>query len=219
MAHNLYRRFPGRSDWQRNNDSRFRTLWRHCRALRHHAYHTLLLACLCAIALSGDCYSGILAVQFRALPQDPTPMFPLQWFPSAENPWGRQLNPKRQAPTGGFDACYFSLNAPTRPVAREHVPTASSRGVPEKTGIPPEKFAAYWVGRLHIGAARDYRPDCGYDNINMRILVDGHVIMQSKRSDNGFLRQFMKPVHLQPGDYLLEIELGGLPPQTVFELH
>ena len=47
----LYHRFAGRSDWQRNNDGRFRTLWRHCRALRRHCYYTLLLAYLCAIGI------------------------------------------------------------------------------------------------------------------------------------------------------------------------
>ena len=156
MMRDFYRRFPGRSDWQRTNDGRFRTLWRHCRALRHHAYYTLLLACLCAIGIGCAWWPYIGDADFQPADARQERRFPLLWFPPADNPWGRQLNPKRQVPTSGFDACYFSLNAPTRLVAREHVPTASSRGVPEKTGIPPEKFAAYWVGRLHIGAARDY---------------------------------------------------------------
>ena len=39
----LYHRFAGRSDWQRNNDGHFRTLWRHCRALRRHCYYLSLI--------------------------------------------------------------------------------------------------------------------------------------------------------------------------------
>jgi hypothetical protein len=213
----LYRRFPGRSDWQRNNDGRFRTLWRHCRALRYHAYHTLLLACLCFIALHSGWNPGILTAHYKTPREAPTPTFPLDWFPLAENPWGRYFNPQRQAPTTGFIAYYFNLKQPNRVIASENVPIVNSRGVPEAHNIIPEAFGAYWVGRLHITQTRHYSPPQNSDGVNMRILLNGHVIHQTRRSDGSLKKPL--PVYLQPGDYLLEIELGGLPPRTDFFPH
>ena len=205
MMRDFYRRFPGRSDWQRNNDGRFRTLWRHCRALRHHAYYTLLLACLCAIGIGCAWWPYIGDADFQPADARQERRFPLLWFPPADNPWGRQLNPKRQVPTSGFDACYFSLNAPTRPVARERVRQIAIKEAASGYGIAPNDFAAYWAGTLHVPAAgADY--SFSPQGRDVRILLDGRVVYHS---EGGRLRTGERPVTLTAGDYLLEVEFGG----------
>lgn len=201
----LYHRFAGRSDWQRNNDGRFRTLWRHCRALRRHCYYTLLLAYLCAIGIGCVWYPDSGGADFNLDDVGRPPRhFPLPWFPLANNPWGRQFNPQQRAPAKGFDVYYFDLKAPTRLVARERVHHIFMEGEAVRHGIAPNDFAAYWAGTLYVPVAATYT--FNLQAREARVLLDGHVVYLSE--SGAFYRQ-NRSVTLAAGDYLLEVESGG----------
>lgn len=196
--------------------------WRHATAFRRLGCAVLLLALLLTAAALFMPHPATLSSLPKATVSSITVVAKLDSFPLAANAWRDELDLDGEVPASGYAAHYLERyrlddNKRRRIIARENVPIVNSRGVPEAHNIIPEAFGAYWVGRLHITQTRHYSPPQNSDGVNMRILLNGHVIHQTRRSDGSLKKPL--PVYLQPGDYLLEIELGGLPPRTDFFPH
>ena len=96
---------------------------------------------------------------------------------------------------------------PERLIAKEHVNHIRVLyAYDEFKRIPSPDFAAYWVGWLNIPERGEYEFVPEHSWASVRILLDGHCIYEGHEQRDS---RSQHSVQLEPGRYLLEVEMAN----------
>lgn len=128
-------------------------------------------------------------------------------YPLATRSWGDIYNPGGNIPAHGFAAWYIDTRQPQQPVATaEETRIALDFAYSDSHGIPSESFAAYWAGKIPVVQKGHYRLKADISWAQMRVLLDRHIIAESRESQR---TELPPALELDAGEHLLEVEYSN----------
>ena len=128
-------------------------------------------------------------------------------YPLATRSWGDIYNPGGNIPAHGFAAWYIDTRQPQQPVATaEEARIALDFAYSDSHGIPSESFAAYWAGKIPVVQKGHYRLKADISWAQMRVLLDRHIIAESRESQR---TELPPALELDAGEHLLEVEYSN----------
>ena len=128
-------------------------------------------------------------------------------YPLATRSWGDIYNPGGSIPAHGFAAWYIDTRQPQQPVATaEEARIALNFAYSDSHGIPSESFAAYWAGKIPVVQKGHYRLKADISWAQMRVLLDRHIIAESRESQR---TELPPALELDAGEHLLEVEYSN----------
>ena len=128
-------------------------------------------------------------------------------YPLATRSWGDIYNPSGSIPAHGFAAWYIDTRQPQQPVATaEEARIALNFAYSDSHGIPSESFAAYWAGKIPVVQKGHYRLKADIGWAQMRVLLDRHIIAESRESQR---TELPPALELDAGEHLLEVEYSN----------
>ena len=128
-------------------------------------------------------------------------------YPLATRSWGDIYNPGGNIPAHGFAAWYIDTRQPQQPVATaEETRIALDFAYSDSHGIPSESFAAYWAGKIPVVQKGHYRLKADIGWAQMRVLLDRHIIAESRESQR---TELPPALELDAGEHLLEVEYSN----------
>ena len=111
-------------------------------------------------------------------------------YPLATRSWGDIYNPGGNIPAHGFAAWRIALDF----------------AYSDSHGIPSESFAAYWAGKIPVVQKGHYRLKADISWAQMRVLLDRHIIAESRESQR---TELPPALELDAGEHLLEVEYSN----------